>query len=187
MPASRLCRNSGNGLVDKDEFFQAMASLGLDITRAETDELFDTFDPDLSGTIEYRELNKLCRHRATMERKRLNRCRSEVMPPGASRSTLKWLVEATPAGSKQQLAPLGQRGATHLQSLSLNRISTASADRVLAGPDPWMTRPALDLMAEVWFQPRHGGEWRYSRQLGPVRTKAPPPRVRFLRPMTSAV
>ena len=43
--------------------------LGLKIPREEADGLFDTFDRDLSGTIEYSELSKLCRQRAPLRSK----------------------------------------------------------------------------------------------------------------------
>lgn len=53
----------GNGLIDKEEFFKGITALGVDVVRHDADELFDQFDVDLGGTIEYKELNKLLRQR----------------------------------------------------------------------------------------------------------------------------
>jgi len=39
-----------------------MAALGVDASRSEADELFDEFDIDGGGSIEYNELNKLLCH-----------------------------------------------------------------------------------------------------------------------------
>eukprot|EP00900_Chrysochromulina_parva_P005530 jgi/Chrpa1/14979/Chrysochromulina_OHIO_Genome00000312-RA len=54
----------GNGLVGRNEFFKGVAALGVHVTRAEANELFDEFDTDNSGSIEYFELHKLLRQAA---------------------------------------------------------------------------------------------------------------------------
>ena len=46
-----------DGVVSRDEFHKAMPLLGLRATYSEIDKLFNLFDPDRSGTIDYRELN----------------------------------------------------------------------------------------------------------------------------------
>ena len=51
----------GNGLIAKSEFAVAMPALGLDVPRADIDFLFDSFDGDGSGEIDYHELNKALR------------------------------------------------------------------------------------------------------------------------------
>ena len=43
--------------VDPDEFFEAIGALGYDVPRTVADALFDRFDTDGSGTIDYRELH----------------------------------------------------------------------------------------------------------------------------------
>ena len=48
----RAC-GAGNGLVDKKEFRKAMAALGVKAEKAEINTLFDSFDADGGGTIEY--------------------------------------------------------------------------------------------------------------------------------------
>jgi len=52
-----------DGLISVQEFVKAMAPLGLEVTREEATELFDEFDPDGSGTIEFKELNALLRRK----------------------------------------------------------------------------------------------------------------------------
>merc|ERR1719188_1182909 len=51
----------GNGKVSKKEFRRALPALGIHAQREEIDALFDSFDPDHSGSIEYKELSKLLR------------------------------------------------------------------------------------------------------------------------------
>ena len=49
----------GDGKVSKKEFRQALQVLGLEASRrTEADALFDTYDPDRSGQIDYGELSK---------------------------------------------------------------------------------------------------------------------------------
>merc|ERR1740130_1744465 len=50
-----------SGNVDKKEFRKAMQQLGFEKHVTEIDALFDSFDPDGSGTVSYHELNKLLR------------------------------------------------------------------------------------------------------------------------------
>jgi len=49
---------NGDGEVSKKEFRMAMKVLGLDVPKAELNTLFDSFDADGSGTIDYLELRK---------------------------------------------------------------------------------------------------------------------------------
>ena len=53
----------GDGTVSKAEFVRSLPQLGLQATKEEGSALFDTFDPDGSGTIELKELEKLLRNR----------------------------------------------------------------------------------------------------------------------------
>ena len=58
----------GDGLIDNDEWRQALFSLGVDETmRAQVDALFAAFDGDGSGAIEYKEMNRLLRKDATLD------------------------------------------------------------------------------------------------------------------------
>ena len=47
--------------IDKKEFRQAIKALGFDFATKEIDMVFDDFDVDKSGSIEYKELNKMLR------------------------------------------------------------------------------------------------------------------------------
>lgn len=51
--------DDGDGTISKKNFRRAMPILGLNVSRAESDSLFDTFDIDGSGFIAYHELEQL--------------------------------------------------------------------------------------------------------------------------------
>lgn len=57
----------GNGAIDREELFRALALLGLQASRSESDALFATFDADASGEITLEELRKLLRRGADIE------------------------------------------------------------------------------------------------------------------------
>ena len=44
-----------------------MTTLGLDVPRAQLDELFESWDPDKSGKLEIKELERLLRRGSTVE------------------------------------------------------------------------------------------------------------------------
>lgn len=51
----------GSGMIDRKEFYHAVAQLGLHVDRAQTDALFAKWDTDGSGQIDYREMQRLLR------------------------------------------------------------------------------------------------------------------------------
>ena len=51
----------GDGNVSKKEFRKAMPKLGFDVPAKDVDVLFDSFDPDGSGSIDFTELKKMLR------------------------------------------------------------------------------------------------------------------------------
>jgi hypothetical protein len=53
--------------VSKNEFRKAMKMLGLSVPRHDVDALFDTFDPDGGGSIDYGELNKALKRRVALD------------------------------------------------------------------------------------------------------------------------
>ena len=59
----RAWDDNADGLISKREFRQAIVSLGFEVPRSEVDALFDMFDRDGSGSIDYRELAKSLRRR----------------------------------------------------------------------------------------------------------------------------
>ena len=52
-----------DGKVSKREFRRAVKLLGLSASKEDVDGLFDSFDPDGSGTIEFKEINAMLRTR----------------------------------------------------------------------------------------------------------------------------
>ena len=50
--------DNGDGCVSKAEFRRAMPMLGLQVAAADADALFDSFDADKGGTLEYGEISK---------------------------------------------------------------------------------------------------------------------------------
>ena len=48
--------DDGSGSIDKTELFRALTPFRLEVTRGETDDLFESLDADSSGTIEFEEL-----------------------------------------------------------------------------------------------------------------------------------
>ena len=53
---------NGDGQISREEFNMAMPLLGVRASPAELEQLFAIFDPDRSGTVDYRELNAQLRH-----------------------------------------------------------------------------------------------------------------------------
>ena len=53
--------------VSKKEFRKAMSALGLNVPRKDADGLFDTFDPDGGGSIDYKELQKALKRRVALD------------------------------------------------------------------------------------------------------------------------
>ncbi len=47
--------------MSKKEFRQSMKKLGLDLPDKEVDALFDSWDPDGGGTLDFKELQKVLR------------------------------------------------------------------------------------------------------------------------------
>ena len=56
---------NGDGQISKKEFRKAMPMLGMDLPTKAIDELFDQYDPDKSGVMEFAELQKMLRKPAS--------------------------------------------------------------------------------------------------------------------------
>ena len=59
--------DDGTGKIEKKEFRRGMKELGLHVSDAQLDELFDSWDPDKSGVLTHDELQKLLRRGTTVE------------------------------------------------------------------------------------------------------------------------
>ena len=55
-----------DGTVSKKEFRRALPLLGLSAEKASADALYDSFDPDRSGSIDYKELAKVLKRTAVL-------------------------------------------------------------------------------------------------------------------------
>ena len=58
---------NGDGEITKKEFCQAMPRLGIEAPRKDIELLFDSFDPDGGGSIEYNELNKALKRKVALD------------------------------------------------------------------------------------------------------------------------
>jgi len=80
----------GDGEVSKDEFRKAMPMLGLDYPMTAMDALFDSFDKDGGGTIDFKEIQKMMRRppgstTTTQATKKLQGAANLVAAAGASK------------------------------------------------------------------------------------------------------
>ena len=61
----RACDENGDGKISRQEFHAAMPKLGIGASSVDTiDELYESFDLDGDGTLEYRELHTILRYEA---------------------------------------------------------------------------------------------------------------------------
>jgi Ca2+-binding EF-hand superfamily protein len=57
----RAWDENNDGLISKKEFRQAVAALGYDVPKAEVESLFETFDKDMNGNVDYLEMGRALR------------------------------------------------------------------------------------------------------------------------------
>ena len=76
----------GSGTITKKEFRRALPLLGLRLEKKDSDDFFDSFDRDLSGELDYRELHAQLRLRVSdrQSTKRSKRLSPEKRAVGAS-------------------------------------------------------------------------------------------------------
>jgi hypothetical protein len=115
------------GQIDAAEFRRALLSFGIDESmRPQIDALFDTFDKDGSGSIEYRELNRLLRKDAQID--------PSMQPTGAVTLKAKNAV-----GARQNVDLVAGRRRTGLaadvfEGVSLDRMETPASRRGRGAP-----------------------------------------------------
>ena len=114
-----------SGVIDFDEFAGAMHYLGFSVSRAELQELFSAFDPDGSGSIEYRELNTLLRKRAAPPTRRAPPQRGEFDRPHSASAPFMRSIAVAPSmrQAMQALDSLNVAGALpHEAVLQIDRM-----------------------------------------------------------------
>jgi len=154
---------NGDGAVSKDEFYQGMVALGLEVARSETNELFDSFDVDGSGLIDFREMNKMLRKRARPTK--LSPLRRDPlaaqMPPG-------------PARPVTGLVGVGSSGALTTTKSSSWLEATQARVNGMVPSNPWQA-DRMNSLCGQWLVPRHGDEWNRMVIVSPTR---PLPKMR---------
>jgi len=90
------------GTITIDEWRKAMKQFGCDVAPVEIDALFNSFDPDGSGSIEYRELNKLLRRGQEIE------LAPELLPGGCKSRAEMVAMLAAPQSLQARVAVLNQ-------------------------------------------------------------------------------
>ena len=117
---------NGDGMISPKEFRRAMMSLKLQCTREEIDQLFVTFDPDGSNTIDFRELHR--------ELRKAKARAASAGPPSSHRGPI---LPTTPrAYRSEDGAPLGvdelQRLGAEMQAEGRLLEAMQAYDRALA-------------------------------------------------------
>ena len=110
---------NGDGTVSKAEFQRALPMLGLNAPRDEVGKLFDSWDPDRSGSLEIAELTKILKRGGTGEadvafsKPRLDNIRLAAnATPQQKREHQQHLLEETEQARRRGL-PLGCRRTPH--------------------------------------------------------------------------
>jgi Ca2+-binding EF-hand superfamily protein len=156
----------GSGLIDRDEFFKAMPTLGIHVSRPEADELFAAFDADGSGNIEYRELDKLLRRKPgqTRRKRAAPSMFARLMPPGPSAGRNGAALDPNSPlilPSPREALMVQQGLVAEPQSRAGIQYNPTRPEYTgLLPPNPWMRPPELNTLAALWLQPSFGQSWR---------------------------
>lgn len=139
----------GNGRVSKAEFHNALATLGLEVSNAESSAIFDSLDDDGSGSIEFGELNSKLRRgwsgggshpaAASMDAEVV------VRPDEAASTSLPVATEPVAASTTPRPTLLPPAPVPPLQDVSVSPVAVVVQDglRDLATPAPAPTPTAF--------------------------------------------
>ena len=101
--------NKSNGLVDKKAWRKALPSVGLDASRVDLDALFDSLDPEGSGSITYKDLYPALKQNAREEAALETAVARGEATPEAPEMNLSPSRAAKPAdGAKKRALPSSQ-------------------------------------------------------------------------------
>lgn len=192
----RAWDEDGNGLISRSEFIKGMAPLGIIVAPEDSGSLFDDFDEDGSGQIEYHELNRMLRQRMDPRDQRARVWRvhdlSQLRRTGLTYpERLPSIQVASGSQSARTVASIEQatRSTTsrfyeggyydiHQPSAAggvVGGVSSYEASKMLP-PNPWRwpgVRVDMDALSEIWLTPRHGmtSHSRYKGLISPRRDR----------------
>jgi len=165
----------GNGIIEKQEFYQAMAILTTGATRDDFDRLFDVFDADGSGTIEYSELNKLLRRAAGGEFKGAGQ--------GKKRSRgAKYVSEVKYSPRFDAFGPRSLNASSASLRTGMGRgIDQAGRTVSLPALDSRFYATSIKHFDQQWIMPAHGQGWLRTASSKPrgMPSKGLPPNLKL--------
>jgi Ca2+-binding EF-hand superfamily protein len=91
MDAFQLFDEDNSGAIDEDEFFFLLKYLGVEVTEEKQEALFNKYDKDKSGMIEYAEFRKIWLHLANVKKELMDR--GVKLPKFASTAQLGKMLE----------------------------------------------------------------------------------------------
>jgi len=163
----RQLDDDGSGSISAVEFIKAMGELGMAAPPEAITSIFLSFDPDSSGTIEYRELEKLLRHSLQKHPtlKQIDQStHSNLMALAARKKSIGAAAKATPqpATASPQPAATQVPAATASQPAAqppAKAVAGASLRGASSAPDRWvmeMLDQIVDLAIENAAAQREG-------------------------------
>ena len=144
----------GDGEVSREEFRKAMPMLGLDVPRVAVDALFDSFDKDGGGSIDYKEMSKMLRapsasiavDKFKSASARSNRSKS-VMP--TSTTGVSSAVDKLKSATKRSSVSGDSSGNSASGRLSLSAVSSKAPAPPTAAAAPAAAAAVGELMART--------------------------------------
>ena len=138
----------GDGTISRPEFAKVMPVLGIKVSKQDMDELFNMFDPDGSGLIDYSELNAMLRQEITDPIKL-------AFNPWVARQVREKLRKLDDTDSfalcMHTTSALSVRGCRSLPMIDQRRAANGLG---------------LDEAHRLWMQPMKGNLWRATKTGG---------------------